>query len=90
MWPNPQFVADLVTFTEEIISGNLHIPVQCEMSLSDQFGVNPSMHQNDQRYSKNLAFSVIHIKVHGRVNTKLKLENLLLRSKFLTFSLKLC
>ena len=25
MWPNPQFPADLVTSTEEIINGKLHI-----------------------------------------------------------------
>ena len=25
MWPNPQFPADLVTFTEEILNGELHI-----------------------------------------------------------------
>ena len=24
MWPNPQFPADLVTFTEEIFNGKLH------------------------------------------------------------------
>ena len=24
MWPNPQFLADLVTFTEEILNGKLH------------------------------------------------------------------
>ena len=24
MWPNPQFPTDLVTFTEEILNGNLH------------------------------------------------------------------
>ena len=24
MWPNPQFPADLVTFTEEIVNGKLH------------------------------------------------------------------
>ena len=24
MWPNPQFPADLVTFTEEILNGKLH------------------------------------------------------------------
>ena len=24
MWPIPQFPADLVTFTEEILNGNLH------------------------------------------------------------------
>ena len=25
MWPNPQETADLVTFTEEILSGKLHV-----------------------------------------------------------------
>ena len=24
MWPNPQFPADLFTFTEEILTGKLH------------------------------------------------------------------
>ena len=24
MWPNPQFPADLVTFTEKILNGKLH------------------------------------------------------------------
>ena len=28
MWPNPQFLADLVTFTEEILNGKLHFFVQ--------------------------------------------------------------
>ena len=25
MWPNPQFPVDLVTFTEKILNGNLHL-----------------------------------------------------------------
>ena len=28
MWPNPQFPRDLVTFTEEILSGKFHFIVQ--------------------------------------------------------------
>ena len=24
MWPNPQFPADLITFTDEILNGKLH------------------------------------------------------------------
>ena len=28
MWPNPQEIADLVTFTEEILNGKLHFFVQ--------------------------------------------------------------
>ena len=30
MWPNPQFPADLVTFTEQILNGKLHFLVQCK------------------------------------------------------------
>ena len=29
MWRNPQFPADLVTFTEQILNGKLHYFVQC-------------------------------------------------------------
>ena len=29
MWPNLQFAADLVTFTEEILNGKLYFFVQC-------------------------------------------------------------
>ena len=29
MRPNPQEIADLVTFTEEILNGKLHLFVQC-------------------------------------------------------------
>ena len=32
MWPNPQFSADLVTFTEEILNGKLHFFVQWLLS----------------------------------------------------------
>ena len=32
MWPNPQFPADLVTFTKEILNGKLHFFVQCLLS----------------------------------------------------------
>ena len=30
MWPNPEFPADLVTCTKEILNGTLHFFVQCE------------------------------------------------------------
>ena len=36
MWPNPQFPADLVTFTEEIFNGKLHfcaVPPSHEATL---------------------------------------------------------
>ena len=38
MWPNPQFLVDLVTFTEEILNENLHF--LCSDSL--QRGIIPS------------------------------------------------
>ena len=31
MWPNPQFPADLITFTEEVLNGKLHF--LCSVSL---------------------------------------------------------
>ena len=31
MWPNPQFPADLITFTENIFNGRLHVFVQCNV-----------------------------------------------------------
>ena len=33
MWPNPQFAADLVTFTEEIIDEKTLFLVQCMLLL---------------------------------------------------------
>ena len=36
MWPNPQFPADLVTFTEEILNGKLHF-LYSENTLSSNF-----------------------------------------------------
>ena len=32
MWPNPQFPADLVTFTEEILNGKL-VLLQCFLKV---------------------------------------------------------
>ena len=34
MWPNPQFPANLVTFTEAVLNGNLRFLVQCTMTMS--------------------------------------------------------
>ena len=39
MWPNPQFPADLVTFTEEIINGKLHFLCSAKRPMN-QFGKN--------------------------------------------------
>ena len=37
MLPNPQFSADLVKFTDEILNGNLHF---CTIQQSEEAGVN--------------------------------------------------
>ena len=41
MWPNPQFPADLVTFTEEIPDGKLHF------SCSDRVEIYPQRRVED-------------------------------------------
>ena len=35
MWPNPQFPADLLTFTKEILNGNLHF--LCSVSIRNAY-----------------------------------------------------
>ena len=38
MWPNSQFPADLVTFTEEILNGKLHfLSSDCQKILRETF-----------------------------------------------------
>ena len=50
MWPNPQFPADLVTFTEKIFNGKLHFlcSVSCEFCyfFPEQLVQNPCITQN--------------------------------------------
>ena len=36
MWPNPQFPADLVTFTKEILNGKLHFLSSKSDPVSDE------------------------------------------------------
>ena len=38
MWPNPQFSADLVTFTEEILNGKLHFLCSVSWNYFSGFG----------------------------------------------------
>ena len=47
MWPNPQFPADLVTFSEEIFNGKLHFFVQCIIGLIAKI---PRKFINNSRY----------------------------------------
>ena len=40
MWPNPQFLADLVTFTEKVLNGKPHF--LCSVN-ADTYGDNTAM-----------------------------------------------
>ena len=37
MWPNPQFPVDLVTFTEDILNGKLHVLGSVTVNLSVKY-----------------------------------------------------
>ena len=66
MWPNLQFTADLVSFTEEILNGKLHFlcsaldyeyPILAELGDFDQnvwkqFGMSEKWSAVNQRYFK--------------------------------------
>ena len=65
MWPNPQFPADLVTFTEEILNGKLRFFVQCKFWYSDQvFSRNiftiPCLKSDTSEYAE-LAITLLYI-----------------------------
>ena len=61
MWPNPQFHADLVTFTKEILNGKLHFMCSMRTAAFDNNG--PLNVENFTRSvffsaaSRNLTFS---------------------------------
>ena len=50
MWPNPQFPADLVTFTEEIVNGDLHFLCSVTVLIFrlPVFSQYPRMHWSDR------------------------------------------
>ena len=41
MWPNPQFEADLVTFTEETLNGKLHLLCSVAATRNNSYSGNP-------------------------------------------------
>ena len=60
MWPNPQFSADLVTFTEDDLSGKLHflcsgtIADLQELVLTSGTSYNLGVHQEEKEHVKCL------------------------------------
>ena len=50
MWPNPEFPADLVTFTEEILSGKIHF--LCSVNLPGPNYVFPQLIEIKSQYVK--------------------------------------
>ena len=62
MWPNPQFSADLVTFTEEILNGKLHFFVQCHWrSLAPWLG---EIHSGED-FSEDLSWVWVSFQVEN-------------------------
>ena len=49
MWPNPQFLTDLVTFTEEILNGKLHFLCSVLTSISSEIEVSKSPYSVEMR-----------------------------------------
>ena len=66
MWPNPQFPADLVTFTEEILNGKLRI--LCSVKTI----TNPM-----ERQIFDYSLMLYRIQIHQGVSTWLMQVNLL-------------
>ena len=46
MWPNPQITADLVTFTEEILNGKLHVLCNVGLHRNISFWINNNKTKN--------------------------------------------
>ena len=78
MWPNPQFPADLVTFTEEIRNGKLRFFVQCVIQPV-QIRRYPSVILTDADFEDDIALisnTVKETKLLQRVEEAAKLVGL--------------
>ena len=54
MWPNPEFPADLVTFTEEILNGKVHFLCNAERRIETQDCSKDKMHYGEKAKEDNL------------------------------------
>ena len=84
MWPNPQFPADLVAFTKEIINGKFHflciVIFQSEKNLPSEnlsrgnvpFSIYIPGHTDQKKLRKNCPYSEFFWSVFSRVRTECK------------------
>ena len=52
IWPNSQETADLVTFTEKILSGKFRFFVQCEKSRKNKYKISVVLKENEKKQEK--------------------------------------
>ena len=52
IWPNSWETADLVTFTEKILSGKFRFFVQCEKSKKNKYKINVVLKENEKKQEK--------------------------------------
>ena len=52
IWPNSQETADLVTFTEKILSGKFRFFVQCEKSKKNKYKISVVLKENEKKQEK--------------------------------------
>ena len=52
IWPNSLETADLVTFTEKILSGKFRFFVQCEKSKKSKYKINVVLKENEKKQEK--------------------------------------
>ena len=52
IWPNSLETANLVTFTEKILSGKFSFFVQCEKSKKNKYKINVVLKENEKKQEK--------------------------------------
>ena len=53
MWPNPQEIADLVTFSEKILNGKLQCSANTEKINNSNSNFNYKIHNHTKKISSN-------------------------------------
>ena len=64
MWPNPQKTADLVTFTEEVLNGNLHFLCGGEVNSNIFKKIIAALSSNETKLTIVIFMYLIFLAVH--------------------------
>ena len=69
MWPNPQFPADLITFTEELLNGKIHFlsSAICYLMHCSLFSAFRSFLYSDRIWTREFSFSVVLYRESGHI-----------------------